>query len=184
MKRLILVVALLTCVAGRSAHAQGEIAGPFKLDFQLGPYIGVSDWNDTQFGVGFIFGIDLTSMRRYHIYFDIPVNFAFSSSGNTDFTFITILPGIEAHFRLQTPTIPIYLYPRFGMGVGIARTSWPGDSVSDSGFGLNFGFGVRFQLAPIFHLFFEPMNLQIFPAGFEGATPVTYYLVFGAGFDL
>ncbi len=176
MKRLSLAFVLLATFA-TSARAQQGLAGPFKFDMDFGPALGVFDETGSQFHLGFHFGVDLTPHLPHHVYIDIPLGFNF---GNHE-TDIMILPGIEADIALPVG-VPIYLYPKFGLGVGIFVPSI-GDT--QAGFGIHMGGGVKYILDGRWNFYFEPFNLDFYPVGVSVAdvtiTLGHYYLLFGAG---
>jgi hypothetical protein len=197
VKRAIVLLTLAAVVGtAQPAEAQRrrvyygtqDVAGPFKLDIRFGPWLDISDYGANQFLIGLAFGVDLAPGRRHHLHLDFPFEFALGSG----FTFVTIMPGIEADLRVPAP-IPIFIYPRVGLGLGLFTSqclqsdpfgNCVAETGSDAGFGLRFGVGVKFLIAPFFHVFIAPMNIYVFPAGFSPFTPVTYELAFGVGFNL
>jgi hypothetical protein len=175
-KRLLVAVVLaLVAVAGTGRRAACDpVAGPFKFDLKFGPAIGIIDFHGSQFHLGMHFGIDVTpQLPQAHIYIDLPLAFNF---GN-DVTDIMLIPGVEADILLPVGQ-PIYIYPMFGLGVGIFSPS-RGDT--QSAFAIRLGAGVKYVLDGRWNFFFEPLNLEFYPVGIENATLGFYNLLFGAG---
>jgi hypothetical protein len=180
MKRSLLVLAILGGLAGRAA-AQEALPGPFKFDMKFGPAIGIIDHSGAQFHLGMDFGINVTPSSPHHIYIDIPLAFNFGDE-HTD---IMLVPGIEADILLPVG-VPIYIYPMFGLGLGFVTPSCPRgfDCPDYTALVIRLGAGVKYVLQGRWNFFFEPFNLDFWPAGSNHdlyGTPGHYTMLFGAG---
>jgi hypothetical protein len=147
---------------------------------KFGPSLGIVDASGSQFRLEFHFGINLTPQLPHHIYLDFPLGFGFGNG----FTDILIVPGVEADIALPVG-VPLYIYPMFGLGVGFFFPSCPANfqCSTTTALGIRLGAGVKYVLQGRYNFFFEPLNLEFYPAGFEGATPGFYNLLFGGGFN-
>jgi hypothetical protein len=178
MKRFVLALIFVGGLAGRAA-AQGGLPGPYQFELKFGPAIGIIDEGGSQFHLGMHFGINMTPNLPHHIYIDLPLAFNFGN-GETD---IMLIPGVEADIALPTP-VPLYIYPMFGLGLGFLTISCPPvlNCPTDVAFAIRMGAGIKYILDGRWNFFFEPFNLDFFPAGNnQGGTPGHYTLNFGAG---
>lgn len=178
MKRLLPAIVLLGLV-GR-ASAQERLPGPFQFEFKFGPALGIIDEGGSQFHMGMHFGINLTPNLPHHIYLDLPLAFNFGNN-HTD---IMLVPGVEADIALPVG-VPLYIYPMFGLGLGFLVPSCRFvDCPNYTALVIRIGAGIKYTLQGRWNFFFEPFNLDFWPAGSNHdifGTPGHYTLNFGAG---
>jgi len=176
MRRLVLVLALAAASAlyARPAAAQEALAGPYKFDFKIGPSIGLFDFQVTQFRLQPAFGINLLKGSPHHIYLDLPLGLGFGGGATT----LTLIPGVQADIALPVP-VPLYITPLFGMGIGFLFPRGLGDT--QTALAIRLGAGVKYILQGMWNFYFEPFNIEIWPAGIKNATKGFYNLFFGAG---
>lgn len=166
-------LALTAALTAAGADASAQTLGDTSFDLRMGPSIGIVDAAGTQLRISTRFGYNVTRQSTTRVVLEVPVDVGLGAG----FTFFGVLPGVRAEIPVSS-TVPLYLTPSAGVGVGIATSS--GNSAQPA-LGVRFSVGVRYVFQNRFHVSFDPVNVELYPVGFERAVPGFYNVMFGTG---
>lgn len=166
-------LALTAALVAAGADASAQTLGDTSFDLRMGPSIGIVDASGTQMRLSTRFGYNVAHGSATRVMLEMPVDVGLGAG----FTFFGVLPGVRAEIPISA-TVPLYLTPSAGVGVGIATSS--GNSAQPA-LGLRFSVGVRYVFQSRYFVSFDPVNVELYPVGFERAVPAFYNVMFGTG---
>ncbi len=173
MKHLAAAVLALALPLVASSSASAQTLGDTSLDLRIGPSIGIVDAYGTQTRVSARVAYNVARGTSTRIMLEAPLDIGFGAG----FTLFSLLPGVRVEIPVSA-NIPLYITPSAGVGMGLATSV--GNSASPA-LGVRVGVGVRYVFQNHFHLSFDPVNVELYPVGLQGAVPGFFNVMFGAG---
>jgi hypothetical protein len=147
-----------------ASRAHAELNKGF-INFGMGPQFFLQG-GGTQFFIQFQGGLEF----QEQLYLTFVPTFGFGQGT----ALITLPIGIQ--YDIPIRTVPnLYVYPRFGMGVGIFTA--PGQAA----FNITPEFGIKYVIDGKFNIGFEPFSIPIYVADSPGLPTTQYRMTFLGG---